>query len=211
MRVAPQQLDAAATELLVGSPRVQHRLDVAENAAADVGVLARLAQDPEPRVRFVYAVTLVEDKRRVPAGVLEILAQDPEPKIRRIVSDRGRQPVAVPEPPLVLTAEQRVAHPDPAVRREAAADPEVPTALALRLAEDPENDVRLAVLMREDLSEGQRTRIPWVTGRSATPGCLPTNCSGGSSCRRRPRLPQAIRHCRWRSCTGCWTLPGRTE
>ncbi|GAA1189743.1 hypothetical protein F4556_006705 [Kitasatospora gansuensis] len=153
-------LDAAATELLVASPQIQRRLDVVENATADVDVLARLAQDPEPRVRLMYAVMLFEYKRRVPAGVLELLAEDPEPKIRRIVSDRTELPVAVRESPPVLTVQQRVAHPDPAVRREAAADPEVPTALALRLAEDPENDVRLAVSMREELTEDQRTVIP---------------------------------------------------
>ncbi|WLQ62068.1 hypothetical protein P8A19_42110, partial (plasmid) [Streptomyces poriferorum] len=146
-------LDAAATELLVASPQVQHRLDVAENATADVDVLARLARDPEPRVRFVYAVMLFEYKRRIPAGVLDILAQDPEPTIRRIVGESEKPPVAVQEPPPVLTAEQRVTHPDPAVRMKAAADPEVPTVLALRLAEDPENDVRLAVSMREELTE----------------------------------------------------------
>ncbi|MGV9270704.1 hypothetical protein ACWDRR_39400 [Kitasatospora sp. NPDC003701] len=153
-------LDAAATELLVASPKIQHRLDVTENATADVDVLARLARDPEPRVRFVYAVMFFAYKRRVPAGVLEILADDPEPKIRRIVGGSGEPPVAVQEPAPVLTAEQRVAHPDRAVRLAAAADPEVPTALALRLAADPENDIRLAVSMREELTEGQRTEIP---------------------------------------------------
>ncbi|MET7737721.1 hypothetical protein ABZT02_41440 [Streptomyces sp. NPDC005402] len=98
-------LDAAATELLVASPQVQHRLDVTENATADGDVLARLARDPEPRVRFVCAVMLFEYKRRIPAGVLEILAQDPDPKIRRIVSWSEKPPVAVREPPSVLTAE----------------------------------------------------------------------------------------------------------
>ncbi|MFD4907297.1 hypothetical protein [Kitasatospora purpeofusca] len=157
-------LDAAATELVVASPQIQHRLDVTENPTADVDVLARLARDPEPRVRFVYAVMLFEHRRRIPAGVLEILAEDPEPKIRRIVGGGGTPPVAVQEPAPtsapVLTAEQRVAHPDRFVHLEAAADPELPTALALRLAADPENDVRLAVSIREELTEDQRTAIP---------------------------------------------------
>ncbi|WP_328953922.1 hypothetical protein [Kitasatospora purpeofusca] len=176
-------LDAAATELLVASPQLQHRLDVAENPTADIDVLARLARDPEPRVRFVYAVMLFEHKRRVPPGVLEILAEDPEPKIRRIAGGTGEPPVVVrePAPAPVLTAEQRVTHPDRAVRLEAAADPEVPTALALRLAADPENDVRLAVSMREELTEAQRTVIPctvwqqfwsppsWIARRATDP------------------------------------------
>ncbi|WP_053644885.1 hypothetical protein [Streptomyces sp. XY431] len=153
-------LDTAATELLVASPEIQHRLDVTDNATADVEVLARLAQDPEPRVRLVYAVMLFEYKRRIPAGVLEILAEDPNTKIRRIVGESQKPPAAVQELPPVLTAEQRVTHPDPAVRTKAAADPEVPTVLALRLAEDPENDVRLAVSMREELTEEQRAVIP---------------------------------------------------
>ncbi|MEK2494474.1 hypothetical protein WN990_33505 [Kitasatospora purpeofusca] len=157
-------LDAAATELVVASPQVQHRLDVTENPTADVDVLARLARDPEPRVRFVYTVMLFEYCRRIPAGVLEILAEDPEPKIRRIVRGGGAPPVAAQEPAPtsapVLTPEQRVAHPDRSVRLEAAADPELSTALALRLATDPENDARLAVSMREELTEDQRTAIP---------------------------------------------------
>lgn len=174
-------LDAAATELLAASPQIRHRLEATQNVTADVDVLARLAQDPEPRVRFNYTVMLFEYKRRVPAGVLEILAQDPDPKIRRIVSNADKLPVAVQEPPPVLTAAQRVAHPDRVVRVEAAADPEVPAVLALRLTEDPDNDVRLAVSMREELTEDQRMAIPcmvwqqfwsppsWIARQAADP------------------------------------------
>ncbi|MGW6918353.1 hypothetical protein ACWGB8_31745 [Kitasatospora sp. NPDC054939] len=217
-----RELDAEATAVAVASSRMEHRLDVAENATADVDVLARLAYDTEPRVRFVYAVLLTDFGRRVPAGVVEVLAQDPDPKVRRTISgyrglppalqerlvadrdpgvraavlrrdlwERLAQPVRdrlrddpsvqvrdkvaallrPAEEPEVLTAEERVAHADGHVRSEAAGDPAVPRTLALQLADDPENRVRLALSMREDLTEEQRASIaysveghgPWPT------------------------------------------------
>lgn len=187
-------LDAAATELLVASPQIQHRLDVTENATADVDVLARLARDPEPRVRFVYAVMLFEYKRRIPAGVLEILAQDLEPKIRRIVGESEKPPVAVQEPPPVLMAEQRVTHPDPAVRMKAAADPEVPTVLAPEIVPGSRPTCRAI----------SRTPFPWafrraISSRSANDRYLP-ECGFGSNGRMPP-------HCRYQRFASAGATP----
>ncbi|MEV6400267.1 hypothetical protein AB0M39_36720 [Streptomyces sp. NPDC051907] len=206
-------LDSEATAIVVASSRTQYRLDVANNPTADVDVLARLAYDVEPRVRFVYAALLTDFGRRIPAGVLEVLAEDADPKVRRMVvgvpgmpaavrdrlvadedpgvragaltrelwerlpeqartrllddpSPQVRQKIAqlsrVEEEPQTLTAEARVGHADPNARRGAAGDPEVPLALVLRLAEDPEDAVRLALSMREDLTEEQRASIPYT-------------------------------------------------
>lgn len=208
--LAMRRLDAEATAIVVASPYVRHRLDVAENPTADPDVLMRLAYDAEPRVRLVYTVMVGEFKRRIPAKLLEMLARDPDPKVRRAVLwyqplppavqdrlvededpqvraaalnrplwERLAQPVRERllddpaeqvraklaellrprEEPEVLAAELRVAHPEAHVRCEAAGDLDVPFTLALRLAHDPENAVRLALSMREDLTEEQRASI----------------------------------------------------
>ncbi|MFF1957049.1 HEAT repeat domain-containing protein [Streptomyces sp. NPDC058220] len=227
-----RQLDEEATAIAVASSRTQHRLDVAENPTADADVLARLAYDVEPRVRFVYAVLLSEFGRPSPPEALMALAGDTNPKVRRMISGAPGIPAAVqhrlvededpdvragvltpklwerlPEPvrerllddpaprvrekiaelfrteeePEALTAEARVVHADANVRRDAAGDPAVPLMLVLRLAEDLEDEVRLALSMREDLTEEQRASIPylvpdwcprpsWIQERAADPG-----------------------------------------
>ncbi|MFD7877095.1 hypothetical protein ACFV5G_23860 [Streptomyces sp. NPDC059766] len=205
-----RKLDVEATAVAVASPRMQHRLDVAENSSADVDVLARLAHDAEPQVRFAYAVLLSEFGRRIPAGVTEVLAGDTDPRVRRMISGcqglspavqdrlvsdedpavraavlsrelwrrlaepvrqrllndpapRVREKIAelfrAEEVPEVLTIQARVAHADWSIRRDAAGDPQVPLVMAERLADDPESTVRLALSMREDLTEEQRASI----------------------------------------------------
>ncbi|MFE4174192.1 hypothetical protein ACFRR7_19440 [Streptomyces sp. NPDC056909] len=88
-------LDEEATAIAVASSRMRHRLGVAENPTADVGVLARLAYDVEPRVRFVYAVLLSEFRRPSPPEALAALAGDTDPKVRRAVTSAPGLPVAV--------------------------------------------------------------------------------------------------------------------
>ncbi|MFG2949752.1 hypothetical protein [Streptomyces adustus] len=205
-------LDAERTAVLVASPQIDHRLQVVVNPNADVDVLACLARDPAPRVRFVYAAVLGDFGRRIPEGVADILAGDSEAKVRRMATQwslsvpvrarlaededaqvRGAALTAELWPRLADTVREslladpapgvqnaiarlfpsadpaplpapalRIQDPDPAVRREAAQDPEVPTVLALELAEDPDDAVRLALSMREDLTEHQRAAIAYV-------------------------------------------------
>ncbi|MFI1354827.1 HEAT repeat domain-containing protein [Streptomyces sp. NPDC020898] len=213
-------LDRDKTAALVASPHSDHRRLVTENPYADVDVLARLARDPEPRVRVAHAASVGDGGRRISEGVLEILAADSEPRVRRaaarlplpvpvrarlaededasvraaalteelwpqlssavreaLLADPEPQvrdavakllpsnPEPLPEPHL------RVQDPDPRVRSRAALDPDVPTALALRLAEDPDDRVRLDLSMREDLTAEQRSSIAYVVpgGYATTP------------------------------------------
>lgn len=207
-------LDAQTTALLVASPQTEHRLQLLENPRADADVLARLARDPEPRVRAVYAALLGDFGRRIPAGMPEILAEDSHPRVRRMVAShqslspatrarlagdvdgsvraaaltrelweqlpdglrealladpepRVQQAVArlltpASEPEPETDPELRVQNPDPRVRYAAAEDPGVPADLALRLATDPDDGVRLVLSMREDLTEEQRSAISYV-------------------------------------------------
>ena len=178
-------------------------------------VLAELAVDPEPRVRFVYAAIAGDFGRRIPDGVVETLAGDSEVRVRRMATQWDMPPavrahlaededatvraaaltpelwprlpesvqerlLADPEPKVQEAlakmfpsrpkdrhepppaADARVRDRDPAVRRAAAEDPRVPTALALRLSQDPDDAVRLALSMREDLTEAQRSTLAYV-------------------------------------------------
>ncbi|MFF2846565.1 hypothetical protein ACFVT5_09555 [Streptomyces sp. NPDC058001] len=90
-----RRLDEEATAIAVASSRMQHRLDVAENPTADVTVLARLAYDVEPRVRFVYALLLSEFGRSSPPEALAALAGDPDSKVRGCVTAAPGLPDAV--------------------------------------------------------------------------------------------------------------------
>ncbi|MGW3160042.1 hypothetical protein [Streptomyces sp. NPDC001089] len=206
-----RRLDRETTVLLVASPRVDHRLTALENSTADVDVLARLARDPEPRVRRVYAATAGDFGRRIPDGVPEIWAADSEAQVRRLamqwdvplglrarlaedddasvraaaltpevwprLSPAVRDALLGDSEPRIQDAlarmfppapaprpepEVRVGDPDPFVRGRAAQDPEVPTVLALRLADDPDDSVRLSLSMREDLTEEQRAAIAYI-------------------------------------------------
>ncbi|MFG2819060.1 hypothetical protein ACGFX4_06475 [Kitasatospora sp. NPDC048365] len=253
-------LDIEATGIAVSARQTEYRLDAVSNPTADVDVLARLAHDPVPRVRYVYAALLTDFGRRIPEGVAETLAADPTPGVRRMTADCPQVPLAVrerlaadehpdvravaltpvlwevlppaarerllddpsprvrekaaelsrpPEQPAALTAAERVAHPDRWTRQAAAADPDVPRALAVRLAGDPENGVRLALSMREDLSEEERLAIPcevvahelqqptWIAERATDPeAALRIAGSAHVGLRRvlarQPRLPDAV-------------------
>lgn len=92
--LAHLSLDRECTAVLVAAPGVDLRLRAVENPTADVDVLARLARDPEPRVRFVYAALAGDFGRRVPEGVPEILAGDSEAGVRRMAA-QWDLPVAV--------------------------------------------------------------------------------------------------------------------
>ncbi|MEU6315961.1 hypothetical protein [Streptomyces sp. NPDC047014] len=55
-----------------------------------------------------------------------------------------------------------VSHDDDSLRRGAACNPHVPTALALTLTTDPEAPVRFALSLRADISEEQRSAVDYT-------------------------------------------------
>ncbi|MGZ9930622.1 hypothetical protein ACXNSR_12070 [Streptomyces sp. NC-S4] len=146
-------------EVLAGDSEARVRA-MATQWGLPLNVRARLAEDEDARVR--KAALSPELWPHLSGTVREALLADPEPEVREavaaILSD-GAQ--ALPEP-AAPTPEERVGSDDPAVRRAAAQDPDVPLALALRLAEDPDDAVVLALSMREDLTEEQRSALAYV-------------------------------------------------
>ncbi|MFD8141485.1 hypothetical protein [Streptomyces sp. NPDC059708] len=97
---------------------------------------------------------------RFPVAVRERLLADPAPEVREALAKMLPGPQRHLGPP--PSAEARIQDPDPAVRRSVAEDPRAPAALALRLSRDPDDAVRLALSMREDLTEAQRSAIAYV-------------------------------------------------
>ncbi|MFD5512964.1 HEAT repeat domain-containing protein [Streptomyces sp. NPDC127051] len=133
-------LDAEATGMLVTSPQAGHRKQALENPDADVDVLAGLAHDTEPRIRFAYAVLVGDFGRRIPDGVLETLAGDGEARVRRAATGHRGLPLAV---------RARLARDENASVRAGALTPEVWPLLGADVREallaDPEPEVRKAV------------------------------------------------------------------
>lgn len=83
----------------------------------------------------------------------------------RPITSPAPAPVDADPTPLDRTeAEAMVADPDPWKRTEAADDPRLPPDLVARLSHDPAATVRLAVSMRPELSEEQRTAIEYHVG-----------------------------------------------
>ncbi|MET8137278.1 hypothetical protein ABZV24_36140 [Streptomyces sp. NPDC005251] len=132
-------LDRESTAVLVSAPQVDHRLQTVENPAADVEVLARLARDPEPRVRFVYAALAGDFGRRIPDGVPEILAGDSEARVRRMATQWD-----LPVPVRARLAEDE----DARVRASALSAelwPQLSAAVCQALLADPEPQVQHAI------------------------------------------------------------------
>ncbi|MEV7547737.1 hypothetical protein AB0O29_35105, partial [Streptomyces sp. NPDC089915] len=152
-RVPDGVFDVLANDGEVRVRRAVGRLDL------PLVVRERLAGDEDAGVRA--AALTPESWPKLPASVQERLLADPDPKVRDAVA-KVRPGGPEPHPRPTLPAEARVRDPDPDMRRAAAQDPEVPVELALRLAADPDNAVRLALSMREDLTEEQRSAIAYV-------------------------------------------------
>ncbi|NEC91701.1 hypothetical protein [Streptomyces sp. SID12501] len=151
-----RRIPDGALETLAGDSEVKIRR-MAAQPSLPLPVRARLAEDEDASVRAV-ALT-AELWPQLPAAVREALLADPEPQVRDAIAKlllSEPEPLPLPEPAL------RVQDPDPYVRSRAAQDPDVPTTLALRLAEDFDDYVRLCLSMREDLTEEQRSAIAYV-------------------------------------------------
>ncbi|MFE0172282.1 hypothetical protein ACFWZ2_08175 [Streptomyces sp. NPDC059002] len=155
-------LDAESTAALVASEQIDHRLQAAENPAADVDVLARLARDPVSRVREVYASLVGDFDRRIPDGVLDVLAADSEPKVRQRATWWN----------LPLPVRARLAEDEEAAVRAGALTAELWPQLAAtvreRLLADPDSRVRNAIA-RLSPSEPEPLPAPGVRVQDPDP------------------------------------------
>ncbi|EFL22496.1 PE-PGRS family protein [Streptomyces himastatinicus ATCC 53653] len=152
--------------------------------------LLSLAQDPDPRVRSIAIGP--RSWARLRPEVRAAAEADPDPRVREAVGratrverplpttvedflteedDSRRRDAAYAAPVDAAPAQLLVAHEDSGIRRGAACNPHVPTALALPLAADPDASVRFAVSLRGDLTEGQRAAIDYTVpeGRHPVP------------------------------------------
>jgi hypothetical protein len=166
---------------LAAHPDPRIRRAVSENRHTDIETLAVLAADPEPRVRLVAVVMANDRGLTLPAHlVARLLTDDANPRIRSEAQCQKTRLAAAsapaspkpeptpppPEPPApqlpIAEAESLLASPDPTVRADAVWNPRVPRDLALRLADDPDDTVRLRLSLREDLSDQQRQAIAYI-------------------------------------------------
>ncbi|WP_099897147.1 hypothetical protein [Streptomyces sp. TLI_171] len=172
-------------------------------AGVPAELLVNLAQDTSPLVRA--AAVRADSWPVLPPQVRTALRADRDPAVRSAVQRALRV-----ERPLPVTLAGYIAESDP-VRRErtaagavleralgewlvldddprircaVAGNPRLPTDLALELAADPHEEVRLAVSLRPDLTEPQRSAVdyrlpdasapelPWVAERAGDPAEL---------------------------------------
>lgn len=175
-----RQIPEAIMLVLAADPDARVRALTAGYPELPIGTRARLAADPDPAVR--KATVGPSNWELLPPDVQAALRRDADPDVRAAVdrTTRVEQPLpcgvrqylaatrdrrlrAASEAPLdrelvaLLTADQ-----DPVIRRALAANPHTHTDLALRLAEDPDDEVRLALSQREELTEEQRAGIDYV-------------------------------------------------
>ncbi|MGP3683375.1 hypothetical protein ACTVZO_01470 [Streptomyces sp. IBSNAI002] len=184
------ELPAELTVRLATGPQARLRFFAAGLPGLPDETLLSLAEDPDPRVRAA-AISSWSWPRLRPE-VRATAQSDPDPRVRKAV-DRATHV----EAPLPTTVEEFLAetdehrrrdaasgapvdaalaallatHEDGSLRHGAARNPHVPTALALRLAADPEPFVRLAVSLRADVTEEQRAAIAYTVpeGRHPVP------------------------------------------
>jgi hypothetical protein len=143
------QLTDEASAALARHPDRKVRLQLAQNPSLSLDALAVLGKDPDRLVRMLAAESAGQADRAPRPG----LAPGPQP----------------PGPPLARDeARALVASPDRLVRARAAWDERVPQDIALELADDPDDQVRLYLSMRKDLSEQQRAAISFAVPPATT-------------------------------------------
>ncbi|MEE6258101.1 hypothetical protein [Plantactinospora sonchi] len=171
---APRELFAR----LVDDPDKRVRECLAEKDHVPTDLRARLAGDPDPEIR----ATLAEWWPQAPEKVRRILLADPVDRVRAAACSTyyRRRPHPVPPADLIpdlladpvtragvvrhlsLTAETALRlteDPDNQVRRQLAEHPQLSPDLRDRLAEDPSASARIGVFARPDTSEPLRERI----------------------------------------------------
>ncbi|MYV97258.1 hypothetical protein [Streptomyces sp. SID3343] len=119
----------------------------------DAGLRASLAADPVPRVRS--ALQLVRRGAWLPRSLTDYEAET-DVRRSRGATERGELGRDL--------AEALVRSDDVETRTRVAGNPHLPTELALVLGEDADAGVRLAVSVRQDLTEAQRAAIDHPTG-----------------------------------------------
>jgi leucine rich repeat (LRR) protein len=144
------------------------RLAVAGMPDLSVRVGSHLAHDPDSQVRQSIALGW----RRMPEEVRRSLLADPDPEVRCWALHREAPPAdlaaALLADPLTRAAaasvvpdvtEDLVADPDHRVREAVAGNPHLAPATVLRMADDPDEDVRVRIMLRRDLPDDVRARV----------------------------------------------------
>lgn len=162
-----RELTQEAGSALARHPDRGIRRQLTENPSLGLDALAVLAKDPSPIVKTMA----LESIRQRDRALHRALA--PEPHDPGAAGDTPPQP-GPPGPLTRAEARALAASPDGYARAEAAWDERVPQDIALGLASDPDDRVRLYLSMREDLSEEQRAAIPYTVpdGYHKVPGWL---------------------------------------
>lgn len=151
-----RELSEESSAVLVRHADRTIRVELTQNPSLSLDALATLGRDPDRIVRELAVESAWHRDRDLHRALVpEYYAADPADKV-------------TPEPPpsgAPLTraeAQALVTSPDRLVRAHAAWNDRVPQDVALELAEDPDDQVRLYLSMREDLSEEQRAAITYV-------------------------------------------------
>ncbi|GAA1984240.1 hypothetical protein [Catenulispora subtropica] len=154
-----RRLPDEAAAALARHPERKVRMAIAENMFTSLELLAVLARDPEWHVRSAAFESPFGDRRRALFDILEREPGDPPPPPPEPDTDGPDAPL----PPLTRAeAQALIAAPGEYARAKAAWDERVPQDIALQLADDPADRVRLCLSLREDLTEEQRAAIPYV-------------------------------------------------
>lgn len=141
---------------LARHPDRRIRRQLAQNPSLSLDALAILGRDADRFVRML-AVESAAQRDRTLHRELAPERYGPGP------ADRAALAPQPPDAPLTEDeARALVTNPDRLVRAHAAWDERVPQAIALELAEDPDDQVRLYLSMRRDLSEQQCTAIAYI-------------------------------------------------
>ncbi|MFH8902680.1 hypothetical protein ACH4HG_40855 [Streptomyces coeruleorubidus] len=171
---APRQL----FERLLGDADLRVREHLAESDHVPTDLRARLAADPDPKIR----ATLGQWWTQAPEAVRRLLLTDPEDMVRAGACATYYRRLPHPVPPADLlpvlladpvtragavrhctldadTARRLADDPDEEVRRELAEHPDLPPPLRDVLAEDPSPLVALRVFARQDTPESTRAAI----------------------------------------------------
>lgn len=151
-----RELSEEASAALVRHSDRKIRLQLTQNPNLSLDALAILGRDPDRIVReFAVESAWYRDRGLHRSLVPEYYGSRPADDVMA-TSPPPRAPLTRVEAQALVTSTDR--H----VRARAAWDERVPHDVALELAEDPDDQVRLYLSMREDLSEEQRAAIEYV-------------------------------------------------